>query len=305
MRDQPMITVQELRHWVNVALRWWWIIVAAVAVASGTAFYLTQRETRLYVARTSLMIGNTLDSQLPDQNQLSVGWALARYYAELARLEPILKPVQESLKLPFSWQLLSDRMLTTNVVPSANLLEVYVTDSNPLRAAAIANAIGDRLIAFSPTAPEKIEEERRVVDQQPKESDAQIQDRQKTIADLTAKQGKATSASELAEINQKLAQYGTSLAQEQSVYKSLLNYKSSSIVNSLSFFERATPPVDSLPSKRNVVVASAGLAGLLLALLAIYMLELFDNRLRGGRGMQEQFKIHSLGTIPIGPPMMI
>jgi polysaccharide biosynthesis transport protein len=300
-----MITGQELRHWLRAALRWWWIIVVAVGIAGGTAYYLTQQETRFYVARTALMIGNTLESRLPDQNQLSIGWALARYYGELARRQPILEPVQESLKLPFTWQLLSDRMLTTNVVPTANLLEIYVTDTSPERAAAVANAIGDRLIAFSPTSPEKIEEERRVVEQQIKESDGKIQELQKTIADLTAQQSQATSASDLAEINEKLAQFNASLAQEQSSYKSLLSYKSSSIVNSLNFFERATPPTEPLPSKRNVVVGSAGLAGLLLALLAIYLLELLDTRVRGPRDMHEQFQIHSLGSIPIGPPMLV
>jgi polysaccharide biosynthesis transport protein len=300
-----MITGQELRQWLRAALRWWWIMVIAVGIAGGTAYYLTQQETRFYVARTALMIGNTLESRLPDQNQLSIGWALARYYGELARREPILQPVQESLKLPFTWQLLSDRMLTTNVVPTANLLEVYVTDTNPERAAAIANAIGDRLIAFSPTAPEKIEEERRVVEQQIKESDAKIQEIQKTIADLVQQQSAATSASDLAEINQKLSQFSATLAQEQSSYKSLLNYKSSSIINSLNFFERATPPTDPLPSKRKVVVGSAGLAGLLLALLAIYLLELLDTRVRGAGDMQEQFKINSLGSIPLGPPMLV
>jgi polysaccharide biosynthesis transport protein len=300
-----MITGQELRQSIRAALRWWWIILVAVGIAGGTAYYLTQQETRLYVARTALMIGNTLESRLPDQNQLSVGWALARYYGELARREPILKPVQESLKLPFTWQVLSDRMLMTNVVPSANLLEVYVTDTSPERAAAIANAIGDRLIAFSPTSPEKIEKERQAVEQQLQTSDAKIKAFEKDKEDLIQQQQTVNSASDLAEINAKLAQLDASLNQEKSSYQALLNYKNNSVVNSLSFFERAAPPAAPLPSKRIVVVGSAGLAGLLLALLAIYLLELLDNRVRGPRDMQDQFKINSLGNIPIGPPMLI
>jgi Mrp family chromosome partitioning ATPase len=42
----------------------------------------------------------------------------------------------------------------------------------------------------------------------------------------------------------------------------------------------------------------------MLALLAIYLLELLDNRVRGSRDMQDQLRINSLGTIPIGPPML-
>ncbi len=181
----------------------------------------------------------------PDQNQLSIGSALARYYGELARREPILKPVQEGLQLPFPWQVVSDRMLATSVVPSANLLEIYITDSNPERAAWTANAIGEQLITFSPTSPEKIQAEQQAVDQQLQASDAKINDLQQQIADLTEQQSQATSASDLAELNQKLTQLGNSLAQEQSSYKSLLNYKSNSVVNSLGFFERAVPPNES------------------------------------------------------------
>jgi tyrosine-protein kinase len=300
-----MITREEVRQWLRAGLRWWWIIAVAVSIAGGTAYYLTQEETRFYVARTSLSVGNTLESQLPDQNQLSVGGALARYYGELARREPILKPVQEALQLPFPWQIVSDRMLTTNVVPSANLLEIYITDTNPERAAAIANAIGEQLIKFSPTSPEKIQAEQQAVEQQLQTSSAKIKEIQKTIDDLTAQQKQATSASDLAEINQKLVQFNDSLAQEQSSYKALLNYKNSSVINSLTVFESAAPPAEPLPSKRKIVVGGAGVAGLLLALLAIYVLELLDTRVRDPRDLEDQFRINNLGNIPIGPPMLV
>src|SRR6266545_1649718 len=147
-----MITWAEIYPILRRVLRWWWMIVLAIAVAAGSAFYLSQQETRYYVAHTSLMIGNTLQSSIPDQNQLVIGSSLARYYGELTRHEPILKPVQESLHLPFAWEIISDRMLMTNVVPSANLLEIYVSDSNPERAAAIANAVGERSRRYQPEA---------------------------------------------------------------------------------------------------------------------------------------------------------
>ncbi len=237
-----MLTWAEVRPIARRVLRWWWMIILAVGVATGSAYYLSQGETRFYVARTSLMIGNTLESKIPDQNQLSVGWSLARYYGELARREPIMRPVQESLKLPFAWQIISDRMLTTNVVPSANLLEIYVTDSNPERAALLANAIGEQLIKFSPNAPDKIQAEKDAVEQQLITSQKKSKDIQDKIAELTVQQQSATSASDLAEINQKLALLQSNLDQEQASYKSLLNYKNTSSVNSLDFFERATPP---------------------------------------------------------------
>ena len=299
-----MLTWAEVRTIIRRALRWWWMIILAVGVATGSAYYLSQGETRFYVARASLMIGNTLESKIPDQNQLSIGWSLARYYGELARREPILGPVQQGMKLPFAWQVISDRMLTTNVIPSANLLEIYVTDSNPERAALLANAIGEQLISFSPNAPDKVQAEKDAVEQQLVTSQKKSKDIQDKIAELTVQQQSATSASDLSEINQKLALLQSNLDQEQSSYKSLLNYKNTSIVNSLAFFERSVPPQEPLPSKRKIILALAGLAGLMLSLAAIFVIEQLDGRVRGARNLQEQFDLDDLGSVPIGPPML-
>ena len=300
-----MITWSEISLILRRVLRWWWVIVLAVAAASSIAFYLSKQETRFYVAHTSLQIGNTLESTVPDPNQLSVGSTLARYYAELARREPILRPVQESLKLPFAWELISDRMLTTNIVPSANLLEISISDTNPERAAAIASVIGEHLIGFSPTAPEKIAAEQQAIEQQLGGSVTKIKDFQDKIAELKAQEQTATSASDLSEIRQKMSLLEASLEQEQTSYKGLLSYKSNSVVNSLSFFERAEPPKEPLPSQRKQIVGLAGLAGLMLALAAIYVLERIDNRVRGPRDIAERFEIENLGTIPNGPPLLV
>jgi Mrp family chromosome partitioning ATPase/capsular polysaccharide biosynthesis protein len=300
-----MITLAEVRSILLRILRWWWLVVLAVAMAGGSAYYLSANETRYYVAHASLRVGNTLENPIPDQNQLSIGWSLARYYGELARREPILQPVQQSLKLPFTWQIISDRMLTTNVVPSANLLEVYITDTSPERAALLANAIGEQLIAFSPNAPEKIQAEQQAIQQQLRASEQQRQELQTKIDELTVEQQSATSASDLAEINQKLALLQANLQQEQSSYTSLLNYKNTSIINSLDFFERAAPPSEPLPSKRKVMVAFGGLAGLILSLAAIYLLERLDPRLGGPADIEDQLKIVDLGRVPLGPPIML
>ncbi len=299
-----MLTWKDIWYILRTVLHWWWVIVLATILSSGTAFYLSQQEVRFYVAHTTLMVGNTFESTLPDQNQLVIGSSLARFYGELARREPILKPVQESLQLPFPWQIISDRMLMTNVIPNANLLEIYVTNSNPERAAVIANAIGERLMAYSPTSKEKIQAEQEAIEQRLRDTDAKILDLKTKIAELSIQQRAATSASDLAEINQKLTQLNASLGQEETSYQSLLNYKNNSIVNSLSVFELAAPPLQPLPSKRILMIGMAGLAGMLLALIAIFILERLDNRWQGKRDLEARFSVANLGAIPDGPSLI-
>lgn len=123
-----MITPAELIRLLRPILRWWWIILIAVPLSSSVAFFASRSETRYYVARATLMIGNTLETPRPDPIQMQLGASLGRFYGQLAKRERILRPVQEKLNLPFSWDVIANYMLRTSVNSSANLLEISVTD---------------------------------------------------------------------------------------------------------------------------------------------------------------------------------
>lgn len=298
-----MITLNELIRLARPIVRWWWIILIAVALSSGVAFVVSRTETRYYVARATLMIGNTLESQRPDPIQLQLGSSLGRFYGELAKRERILRPVQEKLNLPFGWEVIATYMLRTSVVPSANLLEIYVTDSNPVRAAAIANAIADQLIAYSPTSPDKVAAEQMTIEQQLRESEARLNDLRARIEEATFRRQQVVSAGDLAEINQTLMQLEASLSKEQETYNRLLSYKNNSVVNVLTPFESAEPPVSPLPSRRNLTILFAGLGGFAIAVAAAYVLDRIDPRLRGPGDIRDRLDLSVLGSIPKGPPL--
>ncbi|MGQ9894077.1 MAG: lipopolysaccharide biosynthesis protein [Roseiflexus sp.] len=298
-----MITLNELIRLARPIVRWWWIILIAVALSSGVAFVVSRTETRYYVARATLMIGNTLESQRPDPIQLQLGSSLGRFYGELAKRERILLPVQEKLNLPFSWDVIANYMLRTSVVPSANLLEIYVTDSNPVRAAAIANAIADQLISYSPTSPDKVAAEQTTIEQQLRESEARLNDLRARIEEATFRRQQVVSAGDLEEINQTLMQLEASLSKEQETYNRLLSYKNNSVVNVLTPFEPAEPPVSPLPSRRNLTILFAGLGGFAIAVAAAYVLDRIDPRLRGPGDIRDRLDLSVLGSIPKGPPL--
>jgi succinoglycan biosynthesis transport protein ExoP len=299
-----MITWAEVSTLLRTLWRWSWVILIAVALSGGTAFLASRYERRYYIARASLMIGNSFESARPDQNAAQLNAALGNFYAELARRERILKPVQESLGLTFSWQLISDEMLRTNVLSTASLLELYVTDTNPDRAAAIANAIAEQLIAYSPTSPDKVQAEQAAIESQLVQSAAQIQELRQRIDDATLQQQQATSASDLTEINATITQLQNSLSKEQDKYNSLLIMKSTSVINSLSVFEAAVPPAVPLPSKRILMIAIAAVIGLLVSSLAVFFLDRLDSRWRSARDAEQRFNLRLLGNLPKGPPII-
>jgi len=305
LQEKPlvMISLNELIRLARPIVRWWWIIPIAVALSSGVAFAISRTETRYYIARATLMIGNTLESQRPDPIQLQLGSSLGRFYGELAKRERILRPVQEKLNLPFSWDVIANYMLRTSVVPSANLLEIYVTDSNPVRAAAIANSIADQLIAYSPTSPDKIAAEQMTIEQQLRESEVRLNDLRVRIEETTLRRQQVVSASDLAEINQTLMQLEASLSKEQETYNRLLSYKNSSVVNVLTPFEPAEPLGSPLPSRRNLTILFAGLGGFAIAVAAAYVLDRIDPRLRDPGDIRDRLDLSVLGSVPKGLPL--
>lgn len=299
-----MITWGEIRYIFRTLLRWWWVFLLAIPLAGVSAYYITMNETKYYRTRATLRIGKAFESSAPNPNEISVGTALARYYGELAGRERILKPVQEKLQLSFPWQLISDKMLLTDIKPSGNLLEIYIEDTNPERAQQIAAAIAAQLIAESPTSPEKIATEQAAINQQLEETDRKIKDLDAKIESVQAQQREATSASDLAELNQTYEQLTEALQKEQANYNSLLALKNNSSVNTISLFEPATTPF-LLPSKRKIIIGTAGLAGLALSLVAIFILEHLDGRWRNRRDLKDRFQMDNLGDLPSGPPLMV
>lgn len=300
-----MISWAEISAILKTALRWWWITVLAIVLACGSAFIISAGEPRYYQARTTLMIGNSFASTLPDERQIILSSSLARFYSEMARRKPILEAVVTKLQLPMKWEAISDYMLNTTVVPSANLLEIYIIDSNPERAAAIANAIADELIAYSPSAPDKIEAEQAAVERQIEDSNDQITELNRQLAELNEQRERTTSASDLVEINNKLSALEVTLQREQETYRSLVQLKGSSVVNSLGYLDRAIPPPTPMPSRRIVTIIVAGIAGMMLSFVAIYFLDKLDTRWRGPRDIKDRFGLADLGIVPLGPPMIV
>lgn len=299
-----MLSWSEVTYMLRTILRWWWVVVIAVAISAGTAFYLSKDETRYYRATAILQVGTDFGEVTPDKFRLEMGTTLARFYAELARREVILGPVKENLKIVAPWQYISDRMLETQVVPNTNFLEIYIQDVDPERAAFIANAIAEGLIQRAPSSQESVAAQRQEIQRQIAESETRIEELKARIDQLSVQIDQVQSASDANELRKQRSEVELSLQEEQEAYRTLLGFGEVNPVNSLTLFQRATPPTEPLPSKRMVAIGSAGLAGLMLSLLAIFILERLDNRWRGKRDVEDRLRLSHLGFVPMGPPIL-
>ncbi|ACL23715.1 polysaccharide biosynthesis tyrosine autokinase [Chloroflexus aggregans] len=299
-----MLTWSDIWSYIRVMLRWWWVALLAALLAAGSAQVIALRQPDYYVSRTTLRVGDTLSTAIPDPQMIGLSNTVTSFYAEMAKREVILKPVVEKLALPFPWQVIRDYMLSTSVNRQASLLEITITDTNPQRAAAIADSLAAELIRFGPNSPENITAQRNLLNEQIERAQREIEALDRQIEQTRDMLAQATSAADLREARNRLQELELSRDSAQNAYTQLLRLQNTSLVNSLTVFEAASIPTTPLPNKRNLTVAVAGLAGLILGFIASFVLEALDTRWRNSNDLRIRFGLNFLGAVPGNQPLI-
>nr|MCU0494683.1 lipopolysaccharide biosynthesis protein [Chloroflexaceae bacterium] len=299
-----MISWREVQAALLVVLKWWWVVAASTVLAAGVALFLVLQQPNYYLTRTTLMVGETRNAATPDPQMMGLSVTLANFYAELAKREPILKPVTEKLGIKFGWNVIAGNMLYVSVNRQASLIELTVTDSNPQRAAAIAAAIADELIAYSPNSPDKIAAQQAVIEEQITQTQTNLAAIDRNIDEARAQQTQLRGAADLRDARTRLSELQQLRDNTQETYNQLLRLRNSSVANSLSVFEPATVPQYPMPNRRTLTVATAAGGGFILGLFAVFLLNMIDTRWRDRHDLRLRFGMFDLGVVPNTCPLI-
>ncbi|TIH35594.1 polysaccharide biosynthesis tyrosine autokinase [Subtercola vilae] len=131
----------ELRDYLRVLRKGWVLILALmlVGVASGSIFSILQ--TPQYQARSKVFVSVQSAGTV---SELSQGSAFTqnqvKSYTDVITTPAVLDPVIKSLSLDTTAQSLADKVVATTAIGTV-VVDIDVTDSDPARASATANAI--------------------------------------------------------------------------------------------------------------------------------------------------------------------
>ncbi|PDW04232.1 hypothetical protein CJ255_04585 [Candidatus Viridilinea mediisalina] len=299
-----MLTWRDVFYYVKLFLRWWFVIVAAIILAASTAWFVVRQQPNMYSSVMTLSVGTNFSVAAPDQAQVGLSNVLADYYAAIAKREVIIGPVVEQLGLDFSWWVLRDRMLSTRVDRGANLLEIRIADTDPERAAIIANALGDALIRFTPTSQDHIEAQQSQINRQIQQIERDLQETEARLAELQSRMTSLTSAIDINDIQRQIETNQAVRERLRGEYSILVGLSNETLVNTLTVFEAAEPLPYPLPKKTTLTMAMAGAGALVLAIMAILLLDMLDERWRTGGELQSRTRLKSLGEVPDTPPAL-
>lgn len=130
----------DFRHILRSLTRFWWIVVIGVLAMSSLGFVVSERQTPLYAARTTVQIEPVQSTNLVDYNALMYAERLTQTFQRMITFRPVLEPVIQQLQLPYTAGELAANV-TAIAESDSQLLIIQVSDPDPARAAQISNAI--------------------------------------------------------------------------------------------------------------------------------------------------------------------
>ncbi len=115
----------ELSRLVGVILRRWWLLVAFIAIGASIAYVMSQSQTPVYQATTTILVGQSIKSPQLVRTDLQTSDALVQTYVEMTHRQPVLEGVIAALQLNTSWDKLN-KQVTASQVLGTQLIEIKV-----------------------------------------------------------------------------------------------------------------------------------------------------------------------------------
>jgi capsular exopolysaccharide synthesis family protein len=265
----------EIRTYLAPLLKWWWLILAAAVIAGSTSFVSTRNLPLTYQSRTTLIIGQSLNNPNPSGSQFALEQQLALIYADMARREPIRRATMEALGLSSLPEYIA------RTLPETQLIEITVSDTDPVRAQAVAAELANQLILRAPTNVDPEDEERQAfVNEQLADLQNDIEVTKEQIDELNTELGGLSSAQQIADTERQINALEAKLRTLQSNYAGLLASTQTGASNSLSVVEPAELPTRPIGSNRETTVLLAAALGGLLAVAGAFIIEAVDHTIK-------------------------
>ena len=273
----------ELSQYIQMFKRWVWLIVLTAVLFGSAGFITTNSRPDQYRAQTIIAVGGYFQQPNPESSDIRVGIDLVYTYAQVVRYFDVLNGAVENLQLPFSTDRLRS-LIETRIISSTSMLEIGVTYTDPVLAAAIANELAEQLILQGPSGLTPDQQQQIILlDEQIAAQRMELDDLRTQLEDIDARlsdnglaegirealvQQRNTAINQINEINANIALFSSTKANLQQR------------TNSIEVVETARIPVSPLGSNLILTVILAAGLGAALAFGLVLLLEYLNDTYR-------------------------
>lgn len=296
-----MSELSELRKYLRALLRWWWLVVAAIGVATGLSYVNTSRQPRVYEATATVIVGQSFNVIDPSSTDLETSSRLAYTYSLIIRRQPVMQGVVDALELEQSWRELRSNV-QVYVIPNTQLIEITTRGESTTLARQIADEVAHQLILQSPTTLGREEDEesesRKFVTQRIKRLQEKINEGQAEIDQLEETMINAGNPSEKQALKREIADLEAIVSAWENNYSRYLafveNEESSNVVAVIEPAQARSTPV-SPDLQMNLLLAAA--LGAVLGLALVFLLDNIDDTLKTEEELEAALGLLPLGTV--------
>lgn len=280
-----------LRQYSAITVRWLWFLGLSVVIAAVGA-YVVSKETRPVYRATTLLI---VDQQAPGQDTytgLLASTQLIATYKVLLTEPLVLQKAADQVGGISEGQLQSHVQVTDQA--GTQLINLQVDDTDPVRAARLANAIAGAFEQVQQqAATANYVSAQQVFSQQISQTSAQIT----SLTDqINALQAKDPFNQQIPALQQQLNSAQKNFEALQTLYAQL-PAQQASVATSTHIFQPATPPTSPDHPRPLRYALVAGALGLVLAGCLVFLIELFGNRLHTSEQIEELMGVPVLAAI--------
>ncbi|MFO7536622.1 MAG: polysaccharide biosynthesis tyrosine autokinase [Chloroflexota bacterium] len=137
----------EIKQYLAILRRWAWLIILGAIVSGTTAYIISSNQDPIYRATARYLIDEAPGSTIGNEySQILFAQRLAQTYVQVMTTTPILQETAARLNLPPNVARQLGGMISVSAPPDTQILVIGVEDTDPERAALIANTVGQVFI---------------------------------------------------------------------------------------------------------------------------------------------------------------
>ena len=134
--NEERSSLESILEYIQILWHWTWLLLLAAVIAGGVAYYITNRQQRVYQATTLVQVNAASGTSIDTYTSLYLGQQLATTYTSTMLTRPVMDAV--SAKLGFA---VGVGQVSVQTISNTSLIKVTVTDEDPEKAALIANTL--------------------------------------------------------------------------------------------------------------------------------------------------------------------
>jgi capsular exopolysaccharide synthesis family protein len=280
----------DVHKQLSIVRRWIPLLVISVVLVGVVAYLVSSSQPKVYEARATLIVGESLSGVNPDYNQLLVSQRLSATYASIATTHQIMAGVVGDLGLTTDPDSLATRVFVATS-PDTALLTISARDHDAQTAADIANTVAKRLIDASPAVRGQDTQIFKSIEQDLAAIRDDITTTQGQIQDLLAKTDRTpTQESTLQALQSRLVSL-------RSTYATLLTFTTNDAANLLTIVQPALPPSNPISPRPIIDALLAAVVALVVISGLVFLYEYIDDALRDPEDVSETLGLPTLGRI--------